>query len=133
MQHAVPDHRILTFSQLSHPDQVHGVADIARGQRGLARQLGISGVLVFDGENLCEYLEGSAPAMQQLWAPIRRDPRRAQLQVLYENRGQHPRRFAQWSMAYVVDEDRPLQRMATLSGMAAVTYLLALQHRLDSD
>lgn len=130
MQAAV--YRILYHSLLSAPSHIHGIANISKVAREYTQKAGITGLLMFDGERFCEYLEGSLGPMQALLARIRTDVRHTQMQVLYESHGPQARLFAQWSMAYVTEESQPLQQIISLTGWAAVEKLLILQHSFDT-
>ena len=128
----VAAYRILYHSLLSGPAHIHGIANISKVAREYTQKTGISGLLMFDGERFCEYLEGPVEPMQALLARIRTDVRHTQMQVLYEAHDPQPRLFKQWSMAYVTEESQPLQQITGLTGWAAVEKLLLLQHGFDT-
>lgn len=59
---------------------------------------GITGCLVFDGQQIVQVLEGSEAAVQALFERIRRDPRHERIRLLWQGTA-HRREFADQPMA----------------------------------
>ena len=108
------------------------VADIIRTARRVNAELDVTGVLVFDGERFCQYIEGPAAPIEELAQRIGRDPRHIGFSPLHHGPLEGPRHFAQWSMAYALAPDlEPLNRMRVLRGLPAVELLQQLLPDLD--
>lgn len=108
------------------------VADIIRTARRRNAELDVTGVLVFDGQRFCQYLEGPAEKITHLVERIRLDTRHVDFSPQYEGPLLGGRRFRQWSMAYALAPDLdPLERMHTLRGLPAVELLQELMPQLD--
>lgn len=118
--HIAPDH------------DIRCVADIVKTARCFNKTQGITGILIFDGQQFCQYVEGPQPALQTLVARIVRDSRNQQFTVLHQADGLSQRRFNNWAMAYVlVDDDEPLEALTALQGQHALDKLQALIPQLD--
>lgn len=66
---------------------------------------GITGILIFNGVNFLQVLEGSSNAVEAMLERLRRDPRHSSLEVR-DHRRIDRRQFPQWSMELVrVDTD----------------------------
>jgi hypothetical protein len=63
-------------------------------------QVGITGMLAFNGEYFMQVLEGGRSAVNQLYHQISTDPRHEQLLILHMAEIDE-RLFPEWSMAYV--------------------------------
>ncbi|WP_373488101.1 BLUF domain-containing protein [Blastomonas sp.] len=61
--------------------------------------VGLTGALLFTGTHFAQVLEGTADAIDDLLANIRKDPRHDQMLVV-DRSALAERRFADWSMAY---------------------------------
>lgn len=108
------------------------VADIIRTARRFNAEREVTGVLVFDGQRFCQYIEGPAEAIAELARRIERDPRHAEFCPKHHGPLPDARRFAQWSMAYALAPDQePLDRMRDLCGLPAVELLQELLPQLD--
>jgi hypothetical protein len=111
-------------SVLAPTAEVRSIADIIRRSRSNNRAQGISGLLVFDGERFCQYLEGECEAVLTLAGRIEADPRHVQFTVVQQGFGGEQRRFPGWDMAYALDNGGTiLEAMAALSGPHAPSFL----------
>ncbi len=62
-------------------------------------QASITGLLLYDGKNFMQFLEGPKQAVLDLLAKIKRDPRHHLMMVIFQQ--EHPEReFASWSMGF---------------------------------
>lgn len=87
------------------------MSEVALSQLGLeAARLnaldGITGLLVFNGERFCQTIEGSAEAIANLVARLRRDRRHTDFEIVADEQAKD-RRFRSWDMQVLsVPEDR---------------------------
>lgn len=108
------------------------VADIIRTARRVNAEWEVTGVLVFDGQRFCQYIEGPTPHIADLARRIERDPRHTDFSPQHHGPLWGARRFAQWSMAYALAPDlEPLDRLRGLRGLPAVELLQELLPDLD--
>ena len=95
------------------------VPQIARQARKKNSRLGITGLLIFDGERFCQHLEGEADRVLSLFDCIKIDSRHSGCQVLYQGNISQ-RKFARFSMGYAtVGDVDPLQTLEASRGMQA--------------
>lgn len=128
-----PLHCFLYHSQIADAASISCVADIVRTARSFNKTVGITGMLVFDGQRFCQYIEGPAEPLQTLIDSIARDPRHKAFTPQHHSECSGERRYANWSMAYVlVDDDEPLQHLAPLRGEQAIVQLQELMPLLDA-
>ncbi|RYF07687.1 MAG: BLUF domain-containing protein [Comamonadaceae bacterium] len=100
------------------------VADIIRTSRPANAERHITGVLVFDGERFCQYIEGPAERVAELAERIGKDTRHTDFTPLHHAPLLDRRRFQDWSMAYALAPDvEPLERMHRMRGLPAVELL----------
>lgn len=67
---------------------------------------GITGVLLFDGERFCQYIEGELAVLDGLVSRIRQDRRHQNVTTLLHEPLAGGRRYPDWSMAFCdVDSD----------------------------
>jgi hypothetical protein len=64
------------------------------------RELGITGMLIYDGGAFLQALEGDQSAVAATFARIERDPRHCDVAVLFRDSTAAERQFGQWSMGY---------------------------------
>lgn len=109
------------------------VGAIVKAAREFNGSHGITGLLVFDGERFCQYIEGPAPAMQSLIEKLEVDPRHADFTPLHFERGAaDDRRFPGWSMGYAdVSGDHTIEGIAHLPADEALEKVQMLARELD--
>lgn len=91
--HARLAYRSRATQALSRP----ALAALMRQARRRNTQLGISGLLVVDGERFVQWLEGPHDAVQAVWQSIQRDGRHQQIERMAVPPGDE-RLFARWRM-----------------------------------
>ncbi|RMX08605.1 BLUF domain-containing protein [Corticibacter populi] len=108
------------------------VSDIIRTARRFNAEHDITGVLVFDGEHFCQYLEGPAGPLGQLIGRLMMDPRHQGFMPLIHQPLQSPRRYAGWSMAFaLLDDSAVLAPLLERDADTALGYLEEIQCKLD--
>lgn len=123
-------YEVLYVSTLApqHPPGI--VAEIAARARQRNAELGVTGLLIFDGQRFCQQLEGTQKAVLKLIDRIREDPRHIQVEVLHHG-PLAQRRFHQFSLAFTTVEDvDALARMEQLDGSAALAAFEAVRQAL---
>lgn len=97
------------------------VPDIVAQSRVRNIERGISGMLVFDGAQFCQYLEGPQAVVSGLIAHIRTDARHTDFTVLHSGRIAQ-RRFGSFAMglATLGDDEEFLERVTRLRGQTAM-------------
>lgn len=117
--------QFLYLSRIAGEKPFEVIAEVAiEARRNNARD-GITGVMVFDGAHVCQYIEGSLIAIDALVERLQCDPRHEALQVLHHGPSDGDRRFARWRMGYLLlDDGQELTRFAALRGPAAVDAVL---------
>lgn len=122
----------LYHSQIAPHADISCVADIVKTARSFNKTQGITGLLVFDGQRFCQYIEGPQPALQNLIDSIARDARHVEFTPLYQNTCEQGRKFANWAMAYVlVDDAEPLASISASQGSSALEKLQELLPLMD--
>lgn len=125
-------HCFLYHSQIAPQADISCVADIVKTARNFNKTQGITGLLVFDGQRFCQYIEGPQPALQNLIDSIARDPRHIAFTPLHQNHCEQERKFANWAMAYVlVDDAEPLASISSEQGPSALEKLQELLPLMD--
>jgi len=93
------------------------IDQICRRSRANNQRDGITGVLVFDGQAFCQFVEGSEPAVAALRDRLERDPRHRDMRVLQFGRTPWPRRFTSWRLGYAYTaEPAAIARIANHRG-----------------
>jgi hypothetical protein len=120
-----------TLSQFLYLSQVRGdkpfetIAEVVAEARRLNVEQSITGVLVFDGAQVCQYVEGEEGAIDALIERLTADPRHEKLQVLHHAPLLGKRRFGRWRLGYLMlDDGRDLTRFEVLGGEAAIASFL---------
>jgi hypothetical protein len=75
------------------------VQDLLRRARWRNTQLSVTGVLRYGNECFVQVLEGEAAAVQEVYAPSRRDPRHHNI-LTFANKPIAQRAFPEWTMAF---------------------------------
>ncbi len=108
------------------------VAAIVRHARAANATQGLSGVLVFDGQAFCQYVEARRRRSIACWEKLQRDVRHTRFVLQHRGPLAGERRFRQWSMAYALAGDpEMLEGLQALRGPQAVEALEALIPELD--
>ena len=117
---AEPLHQITYCSWAAAEVDDTVVARIVSKAQRMNRAHAVSGLLVWGGGMLFQWLEGPPEAVQQLMELIRRDPRHERLVILSESEEVRERMFPDWSMEPVAPGDiRPVLQDALASAKDA--------------
>ncbi len=105
----------------------------------------ITGLLLFDGGNFLQVLEGKEDVVRHVFSRIARDDRHRDLSVLFEEQVDTPQ-FEQWSMGFqaidgvdwmefpnATDQPEGLRRMLKRYGEAKELFLKMRLHGLDPE
>ena len=76
------------------------IDQICRQSRANNQRDGVTGVLVFDGQAFCQFVEGSERAVAALRDRLERDRRHRDMRVLQFGCTPWPRRFTSWRLGY---------------------------------
>lgn len=130
----VPElHEVLYLSTLAPGAPLKVIADIASRARKANEAAGITGLLVFDGMQFCQHIEGPRKAVLALTERIRQDPRHVDVDILHHG-PLAQRRFRHFGLAYTAVEDVDvLARLRDAGAEAALAQFLALVSTLDLD
>ena len=110
------------------------VAQIVKTARAFNEKAQITGILVFDGEFFCQYIEGPSSQVQNLVALLTGDPRHVNFTPLLHLKREPYRRFSKWTMAYhLVDDAEVLEGIGIRPGESALKKLQDLIPQLDTD
>lgn len=118
-------YQLLYLSDIDRPfDLCHDVVEPARVRNETD---GITGMLMFDGFQVCQYVEGPQSAVQALKLRLLRDRRHSRMRVLHEGTVADGRRFENWLMGWAETEGTDsLGRFSTIHGESAVRLFVAL-------
>ena len=123
---------VLYHSRIACDDDLSCVAEIVKTARSFNKEVGITGMLVFDGQRFCQYIEGPSTVLRELVGTIAQDTRHTHFTIKHQGEVSGERLFAHWSMAYVlVDDSEPLDELNHLEGPQALSRLQALIPILD--
>ena len=123
-------YEVLYVSTIAPDQPLSVVAEIAGRARVVNAELGITGLLIFDGQRFCQQLEGPQKAVLKLIERIRNDPRHINVEVLHHG-PLAGRRFQRFSLAFSTVEDvEALARMELLDGDAALAAFEAVRGEL---
>lgn len=126
-------YEILYVSTLAPEAPISVVADIAGKARQVNAELGVTGLLIFDGMRFCQQLEGNQKEVLKLLERIRQDTRHVQMEVLHHGELAE-RRFRRFSLGYAsVGDGDALGRLEELDTQVALDAFLALLPTLDLD
>lgn len=89
----------ISTSRLDGIDSEERVRKIVHISISRNRSLDVTGALLFTGRNFVQYLEGTAPAIEDLKGSILRDSRHENVRTIASGEYSH-RRFVTWSLAY---------------------------------
>lgn len=123
---------MLYCSQLARTAPANAVPDIIRIARQFNAANDVTGILVFDGRNFLQYLEGPEIILEDLISRIAKDARHVNFDLQYHDKGFGARRFRSWSMAYAhLEDDAPLKIINRLQGRAAMMQFSELMPTLE--
>jgi len=96
---------------------------------------GITGLLVFDGAQICQYIEGGQAQVDALVSRLQADPRHGDLRVLHRGALAGARRFRNWSLGFLLpaSEAEDVSQFESLQGEAAVQALVERVPLLDME
>ena len=105
-------HQFAYYSTLSDGFGASCVGAVIKAARAFNATHGITGVLLFDGERFCQYIEGEPQTLQRLVDRIRQDPRHKDVVTLLHAPLAGGRRYPHWSMAFSdVEDDGIIEKM----------------------
>lgn len=102
------------MSRLAPETSGTGITEILREVRPDHQRMRITGILIFDGDNFCQYIEGPRKAVTQSLSRFRGDKRHIDLRLLSEGEAAQ-RRFEDWSLAYWNDQSATLEQLFDLA------------------
>ncbi|HEY0628874.1 MAG TPA: BLUF domain-containing protein [Sphingomicrobium sp.] len=124
------DLKSLTYTSLADldltADDLHAIHRSAREHNAID---GITGLLVFNGTHFLQIVEGAEPAIDELLARLRRDPRHSGLEVRDERKVE-ARSFPDWSMELVRVSASYFEAKDTLEGQIPHTVAGDVRDRL---
>ena len=103
-------YRLIYLSQLAPDFTAACVAHIVRAARLKNRLIKISGLLVFDGDRFCQYLEGDAATVGKLADQISDDSRHVDFRVLHQSAFAGPGLMSDYGLEYALNYDGCLER-----------------------
>ena len=120
--------RLLYISDLSPGTRATEVSRIVGPSRRRNAEDAITGLLIFDGDRFCQYVEGPPAAVTALNGRLRQDTRHVHIEVLLDGSFSGPRRFSDWRLGYVdmVDADE----IGAMRGLRGHTALAAFERVL---
>ncbi|MCW5284397.1 BLUF domain-containing protein [Verminephrobacter eiseniae] len=120
------------YSTLADGYDATCVGAIIKTARAFNASNGITGVLLFDGERFCQYIEGNPVAVNALVDRIRQNPRHKGVTTLFHEPLAAGRRYSNWSMAFSdVDGDAIIDQMISRAPHDALTILWEHHRTLD--
>ncbi|WP_313312951.1 BLUF domain-containing protein [Pulveribacter sp.] len=120
------------YSTLADGHSASCVGAIIKAARAFNATHGITGVLLFDGERFCQYIEGEPTTLDMLVQRIRQDARHKDVVTLLHEPLYGGRRYPSWSMAFSdVDEDAIIEQMIARTPHAALALLKDRHLTLD--
>lgn len=101
---------VLFTSELAADESSACVSAIVHTARRNNVAAGITGILIFDGSHFCELVEGGQRVLTALVERIRNDARHCNFRTVAEGLSLR-RRFADWNIAYWMDDTRLLDQV----------------------
>lgn len=121
-------------SKLAPSVDITCVAQIVKAARAFNETVQITGILIFDGECFCQYIEGPGYQIQRLITSLAQDTRHVNFTPLLHLKREPCRRFSKWTMGYaLIDDAEILGDIATHPGNGALQRLQQLIPQLDTD
>ena len=117
--------QLIYTSVLSPATPISEVSSIIRSSRNKNFSYCITGVLLFDGQHFCQYIEGEASHVNALTENIRKDSRNVNFKVICSHPAQGMRKFSNWRAGYPMEcsPDVILKIMATPRDCLLVDFL----------
>src|SRR5262245_46242024 len=113
--------QFLFVSRLSRECKLNDVVHIISISRKNNARDGISGLMYFDGEYFCHYLEGEPPKMRSLSTRILADPRHHDVKSLLDHETVTVPLFENWRVGFAYGgTSAPLQNLTSLRDDAAL-------------
>lgn len=113
---------------------LHCVSDILRVARRRNATHHVTGLLVFDGDNFFQYLEGQIQNVSTAIASIQRDIRHRNMCMISQGEHLKSRCFPTWSMGYALTTDENfVSEIAKYQGLALASELLRRVPELDME
>ena len=111
----------LYCSTLDPTQPISTVADIVKAAREKNTQLQLTGILIFDGQCFCQYLEGPESAISSVLASIYQDQRHADVNLQFHGPVDGERQFKDWAIAYAeLEQDLSLEHITEFQGDEAL-------------
>ena len=125
-------HAFLYCSMLSPHQPITVVGDIVKEAREKNVRLELTGVLIFDGQRFCQYLEGPASALSDVLQSICQDQRHTDINLQFHGPQEGPRHFKDWAIAYAeLDKPGALGDIMSVDGDEALLLFRKLLPSLD--
>ena len=122
----------LYCSTLAPTQPISTVADIVKAAREKNTQLQLTGILIFDGQCFCQYLEGPESAISSVLASIYQDPRHADVNLQFHGPVDGERQFKDWAIAYAeLEQDLSPEHITEFQGDEALHLFRQLLPSLD--
>lgn len=120
-------------SKLAPGTHASCVATIIKAARHFNASRQITGMLVFDGENFFQYIEGTPGQLQALIDALAQDDRHVAFTPLERKPCRAGRRYGRWSMGYLeLDDAQGLAELAELTPDSALTKMSQLASQVDA-
>lgn len=111
------------------PENIPRILRTAKRNNALS---GVTSLLIFDGLNFCQYLEGAKATLDILLQRIIQDERHAEVRILGQGKLEQGRRFSQWPVAFALtNEPEALNIFHSLNDESPFELLESLLPSLD--
>lgn len=125
-------HAFLYCSSICPVQSVSVVGDIVKAARDKNTSLSLTGILVFDGQRFCQYLEGPESSVASVLQSIHRDTRHTDVTLQFHGPVRGDRQFKDWAIAYAEsDTEMALDDLAGFKDGAALEIFRQLLPSLD--
>jgi Sensors of blue-light using FAD. len=106
----------LIYTSVLAPDAgIDSVSGIIQAAQATNRKLNITGLLIFDGVNFCQHLEGPEDNVRTLAMRIARDPRHTAFTIRHESCFDGMRSYPDWSIAFSTALEGDLDSLLALT------------------
>jgi hypothetical protein len=93
-------YQLIYTSVLAPEAGIESVSGIIQAAQANNRKLNITGLLIFDGVNFCQHLEGPEDNVRTLAMRIERDPRHTAFTIRHQSCFDGERNYPDWSIAF---------------------------------